>query len=118
MKVLIIEKERELLYALERLLKSKGYEVIPTFDGVQGYESVINESPDVVVIGVEIPRISAEEIAVRARKNGDIALILVCRDKEELTLKENGKILFDGLLALPFTPSELFDCINKAVRTK
>lgn len=117
MKILIIEKERDLLYALERALKNKGYEVITAFDGVQGAEAVTTDALDAVIVGVEIPRVSADEIAERAKRNNNApVLILVCRDKEDLRFKQKNNKLYDGLIALPFTPDDLITSINDAAK--
>ncbi|MBR0190308.1 MAG: response regulator transcription factor [Clostridia bacterium] len=119
MKVLIVEKERDFLYSLERLLKKRGYEISTAFDGVQGTEEMLSDNFDAIVFGEQIPRISAEEIIAKAKENGKTsAFVLMRKNKNELAETRNDNGCFDVVVNLPFTPADLYGHIEDVVNLK
>ena len=119
MKILIIEKDREFLYSFQRLLKKEDNEVLVAFDGVQGLEIIMNENVDMVISGNDVPRISVESIAEKAKnKRKSTIFIVTVESKSEFSEKLLNNRYFDAFIRLPFTPNDLFklmEDIKKAV---
>ena len=69
-KILVVDDEPEILSMLEELLISMGYETRVAADGPSGVRAVLDFSPDVVLLDIEMPGLSGvaalPEIAARA----------------------------------------------------
>jgi two-component system alkaline phosphatase synthesis response regulator PhoP len=54
-KILVIDDDADLVEATKIILKSKKYEVIAAYGGIEGLEMVKKESPDLIVLDVMMP---------------------------------------------------------------
>lgn len=119
MKLLIIEKHRELLKALSRLLTHGGHDAEAVFDGALGLERLLNGAFDAVIFGEDIPRISAEEICSQAKEKGisPITISLYSREEELSSLLTENEF-FDEFLRLPFLPEELLSLLSSLEEMK
>lgn len=51
-KILLIDDDEDLLRSFQVMLESKGFDVITSFDGEDGYTKFKNEKPDLLVLDV------------------------------------------------------------------
>ena len=56
-KILVVEDEPNMVAGLRDNFEFEGYEVITAHDGVEGLQRALDESPDLVVLDVMMPRI-------------------------------------------------------------
>lgn len=61
-KVVIVDDDREIVELLSLALKPKGYKIITAFDGVEGVEQVQKQKPDLILLDVNLPRISGWQV--------------------------------------------------------
>ena len=54
-KILVVDDDPDLVDATSMILKSKKYDVITAYDGVEGLEKARNEKPDLIVLDVMMP---------------------------------------------------------------
>ncbi|MBU2252193.1 MAG: response regulator [Proteobacteria bacterium] len=54
-RILIIDDDPDLVEAISMILKSKHYEVIVAYGGVEGLEKTKTEKPDLIVLDVMMP---------------------------------------------------------------
>ena len=55
MKILLVEDHEEIWDFLSRRLKRRGYEVVLATDGQQGVDKARSESPDVMLLDMNLP---------------------------------------------------------------
>lgn len=67
-KVLIIEDNEQNRYMLKFLLKSKGYEVYESAEGLTGVEMAKEILPDFILLDIQLPEMDGYEVASRLRK--------------------------------------------------
>ena len=67
-KILIVEDEPNMVAGLRDNFEFEGYQVITARDGVEGLERALEESPDLVVLDVMMPRMSGLEVRGPMRK--------------------------------------------------
>lgn len=66
-KILIIDDEEHLCWALEKGLRQEGYQVLTASRGKQGLEIIRNETPSLVILDLKMPEMDGLEVLVKAK---------------------------------------------------
>jgi len=56
-RILVIEDDPDARILIETILKKAGYDVLLAADGREGLEKVTNESPDLIITDIAMPRL-------------------------------------------------------------
>src|SRR5215471_2359646 len=84
-KILIVEDEPNMVAGLRDNFEYEGYTVITALDGVEGLQRALDESPDLVVLDVMMPRMSGLEVCKQLRaKRGSIPIIMLTARGQEV----------------------------------
>ena len=78
MKILYVEDNPDNVYMLTRRLKKKGFDIILAEDGKQGVEMALSESPDLILMDLNLPIMDGWEATkyIKANEKGkDIPII-------------------------------------------
>ena len=107
--VLIIEDNRNISEMVGEYLESKGFEVDYAGDGLDGYRLAAENTYDVIILDLMLPRMDGLEVCRRLREEARKAtpiLMLTARDTldEKLTGLSSGA---DDYLTKPFAIQEL-----------
>ena len=113
MKILLAEPDRDFLHSFKTLLELDGNRVTTIFDGTQVITKLAAHSYDIVIMDMDIPRISYKELVELLHKK-DIPVILLSEKNIGIKIL-NGDVLGDAFLSFPFLPGELTDLIEKVV---
>jgi two-component system cell cycle response regulator len=72
-RILVIEDTAHNLYLMTYLLEASGHTVLAARDGLEGLDRVRIDRPDLVILDLELPRLSGEEVlaAIRADRSLD-----------------------------------------------
>jgi two-component system cell cycle response regulator DivK len=74
-KVLIVEDDPKNLKLAVMTLKSRGYELICAVDGEEAVSTTFSEKPDIILMDMQLPRISGLEATKQIREHPDFAEI-------------------------------------------
>jgi two-component system response regulator VicR len=109
MKILIAEDDAFMAAAIERKLKSDGYEVVLTRDGREALELVEQHQPDLVITDILMPFISGLELIgiIKSSLDKKIPIIVLSGMDQEATVLEAFELGADDFLTKPFNPGEL-----------
>ena len=66
-KILVVEDEPNMVAGLRDNFEFEGYQVITASDGAEGLQRALEESPDVVILDVMMPRMSGLEVCKQLR---------------------------------------------------
>jgi two-component system, OmpR family, response regulator VicR len=72
-KVLIVEDETALVYALQAMLKVEGFEVEIALDGEKALKKLETLRPDLIILDILLPKIEGWEVLHRVRANVKLA---------------------------------------------
>lgn len=119
MHVILIEDNLSLAKGIENALKDQGHAVDHLEDGLDGDAFLARHSADVVIIDINLPRLSGLEIIRRLRARGDTtpALILTAKGKtsERVEGLDAGA---DDYLVKPFDMAELIARLRALARRR
>jgi len=62
-KILVVDDDPDMVYALHLRLEASGYEVVPSHNGEDALKKVVSESPDLILLDNIMPDIDGDEIA-------------------------------------------------------
>lgn len=114
-KILLIEDEPEFRQAIRMRLEANGYEMIEAADGVAGLEAARNQSPDLIILDVMMPKLDGFTVARLLKSdavNKRIPLVMLTVMSQAKDLKRGEAAGADAYLTKPFQPQELLDIIS------
>ena len=107
-RILLVEDETNLRRTVSDLLKSDGYTVESSGDGLEAQTMAMTQVFDLIILDVMLPSRNGFDICRHLRKNGVNTPILMLTDRSELNNKVQGlKAGGDDYLTKPFETPEL-----------
>ncbi len=112
--VLVIEDEEGLLEILELNFRSAGYRVLTATDGVSAWQQFDRERPDLLVLDLNLPRMSGFRFLELVRSESQVpVLILTAYDFAEA--EEVARHRPDAFVKKPFDVDELIGLADRLV---
>ncbi len=117
-RVLVVDDEPALLDAVGYALRSEGFEVETATDGEDALQTLSDDSIELVVLDIMLPRLSGIEVCRRMREASDVPIILLsARDAEvdRVLGLESGA---DDYVTKPFSMPELLSRVRAVLRRR
>jgi DNA-binding response OmpR family regulator len=118
MKILIVDDDHDLLEALGLglQLQWQGVTILTATDGETALTRFYDETPDVVLLDVGLPRLDGFEVLRRIRRVSDTPVLMLTARGEELDKVRGLEIGADDYVTKPFSPLELLARIKAVLR--
>jgi two-component system, cell cycle response regulator DivK len=116
--ILYIEDNEANRKIVRQLLKNTRYSLIEAVDGEAGVAMALKDRPDLVLMDLQLPKISGLEATRRLRTQGPtantpiIAITSFALSGDEQMAKEAGATAY---IAKPYSPRELLALIRRTV---
>jgi DNA-binding response OmpR family regulator len=118
-KLLIVEDDLALLRGLKDNFGARGYEVATAEDGRAGLTLALEQSPDLILLDVMLPKVNGYEICRQLRERGlemPIVMLTARGQEEDLVLGLN--LGADDYVVKPFRIAELAARVGAFLRRK
>jgi two-component system phosphate regulon response regulator PhoB len=109
-KVLLVDDDKNMVASMRAFLKRTGYGVLEAYDGPTALEIATRESPDIIILDIEMPGMKGAEVVKRLRADSrteDIPVIFLTArvdlDAMEVTVEEEAQ----GYLLKPLSTGDL-----------
>src|ERR1700679_2431685 len=116
MKMLIADDNRDLRELIGFTLTQAGYLVLKAGDGPNALQTFDNESPDLVVLDINMPGMSGFQVCEAIRKRSRVPVIMLTVRGEEEDLVRALELGADDYLTKPFSPRTLLARIKALLR--
>src|SRR6202042_287945 len=116
MKMLIADDDRDLRELIGFTLTQAGYLVLKTGDGPSALQTFENESPDLVVLDINMPGMSGFQVCESIQKRSRVPVIMLTVRGEEEDLVRALELGADDYLNKPFSPRTLLARIKALLR--
>ena len=103
---------------MRNILETEGYEVIgDAGNGKDGYDLIVEKSPDVVTMDVSMPGMNGIE-ALRLIKefNPRIKVVILSAEGERQMKEEAAKLGADGFVTKPYQKAEILEAIKACLQ--
>src|SRR5277367_3534388 len=116
MKVLIADDDADLRELIGFTLAQAGYLVIKAHDGTAALRRFEEETPDLVVLDINMPGLSGFQVCEAIRKRSRVPVIMLTVRGEEEDLVRALELGADDYLNKPFSPRTLLARIKALLR--
>lgn len=114
--ILIIEDEKKISTIMKSYFEKEGYCVLQAFDGLEGLELFNNNSVDLVILDLMLPKLAGEEVIKEIRNKSEIPVIMVSAKVEEDNRVSGLRLGADDYVTKPFSPKELVERVKAVLR--
>jgi DNA-binding response OmpR family regulator len=115
-KVLVVDDDRVLADLVAFALRREGYQVIQAYDGKTALHRWTAESPDIIVLDINIPQPDGFAICQRIRAQADTPIIMLTVRDEEDDIVRGLKLGADDYVTKPFSPRQLVARVQAVLR--
>lgn len=105
--ILIIEDEPELVKILRSYLEKAGFSVVTASRGDQGLSVWEHQTPDLVLLDLNLPGMDGLDVAREIRRKGDTPIIMLTARVEETDRLIGLELGADDYVTKPYSPREV-----------
>src|SRR5260370_34114721 len=114
--ILAADDDPQLLRLVTRNLQLEGYEILAASDGQQALELIENNSPDLVLLDVMMPRMDGFTVCHRVRSFSSVPIIIVTARGQDQDKVRGLDLGADDYLTKPFSVDELLARVRAVLR--
>jgi DNA-binding response OmpR family regulator len=119
-KILVVDDEPDIVALIRYQLEMEGYQVIPAYDGLDALGKVAEQTPDLVVLDIMMPKVDGWVVCHSIKSNhsttGVKVIILSARTQIRSKLKGLYLMMADMYMIKPFDLGELSGNIAKLLQ--
>ncbi len=114
--ILAADDDPQLLRLITRNLQLEGYDVLAASDGQQALELIENNSPDLVLLDVMMPKMDGFTVCYRVREFSSVPIIIITARGQDQDKVRGLDLGADDYLTKPFSVDELLARVRAVVR--
>jgi len=116
-RILIAEDEADMAMGLRDNLQFEGYDVVVASDGQAALKAALEQSPDIVLLDIMMPKMDGLEVCRRIRDAGfTIPILMLTAKSQEIDVVRGLEMGADDYVTKPFSVRELLARIKAALR--
>lgn len=116
-KILVVDDDREIVKAIDKLLTLEGYEVLKAYNGVEAMEALtaVNDI-HLILLDIMMPKLDGLSATMNIRQKKNIPIILLSAKSEDSDKILGLSMGADDYITKPFHPQELVARIKSQLR--
>lgn len=114
--ILICDDQPTVHETLGAYIEAEGYTHASAYDGEQALSMAENQSPDLIVLDLMMPRLSGTDVCREVRKNSKVPIIMLTAKGEEIDRILGLELGADDYIIKPFSPREVVARIKAVLR--
>lgn len=116
MKILVVEDDLSLSDVLAFTLRRAGYEVVAAYDGLAALQLWQEETPDLIVLDLNLPKLDGLAVCRQIRSQGQTPIIMLSVRSGDEAVVQGLEMGADDYVVKPFSPSQLLARIRAVSR--
>lgn len=114
--VLVVDDDREIAYAIQKLLKNEGFDAVCAYNGIEAMEMLTSQKIDLIVMDVMMPKLDGISATIKIREKQNIPIIILSAKSEDSDKILGLQIGADDYVTKPFNPQELVARVRSQLR--
>ena len=114
--ILIVDDEQPIIDMLVYNLEKEGYNTLEATDGEKAVDIALNNTPDLILLDIMIPKMDGLSVCKRIRHNLNIPIIMLSAKGEEIDKILGLELGADDYITKPFSIRELMARIKANLR--
>ena len=118
-RIILVEDEEDIAALIKLQAEITGYALHVEVDGINGYQAIAREKPDLVILDIMLPGQSGLDVCRKMKNNADlknIPIIIISAKTEEIDVVLGLELGADDYITKPFSPKILFSRIKAVLR--
>ena len=115
-RIALVDDDQNILTSVSLFLETEGYKVETYSDGEQGFNGIIRNPPDLVILDIKMPRLDGMEVLEKLRKKSNIPVIFLTSKDDEVDEALGLRIGADDYITKPFSQRLLLERIKAILR--
>jgi DNA-binding response OmpR family regulator len=115
-RILLVDDEQPVQKLLSYPLEKEGYEVVQALDGHQALSAFEQQTFDLVVLDIMLPRMDGLEVCKRLRARSRVPIIMLTAKTEEIDKVLGLELGADDYITKPFSMREFRSRVRAALR--
>ena len=118
LKIVVADDDLDICELLDISFRKAGFTVRTAIDGMQAFDEIVQERPDIVVLDVVMPNMSGVDVVKMMRKDDDlreIPAILVSARGQDLEFDFDLEVDRVEFVVKPFNLQELVQLVKEIV---
>ena len=116
--ILVVDDEAALVEVLEAYLRDEGFAVLRAGDGRSAVEIALTERPDLVLLDLNLPRLSGLEAFREIRAQFDVPIIMLTARSGEVDRVVGLELGADDYVTKPYSPREVVARVKTILRRR
>jgi DNA-binding response OmpR family regulator len=117
-RILIVDDEPALLDVLEAYLRDDGFAVVRAGDGRAAVDAAIAEQPDLILLDLNLPKLSGLEAFREIRRQSDVPVIMLTARGSEVDRVVGLELGADDYVSKPYSPREVVARVKSVLRRR
>lgn len=115
-RILLVEDEKDMVYAVTLQLEANGYEVLTAYDGREGIGKAKKEKPDLIILDLMLPKMDGYKVCGLLKADTrytKIPIVMFTARAQESDIKLGEELGADAYITKPFEPQVLLSKIRE-----
>ena len=115
-RILVVDDDKEIARAIERLLEREDYEIIKAYNGYEALDALVKNNIQLILLDIMMPKLDGLSAMMKIREKKNLPIIILSAKSED-----SDKILgltmgADDYVTKPFNPEELLARVKSQLR--
>lgn len=114
--ILVCDDDKDIVEAIDIYLTQEGYHTLKAYDGEEALKLLRNESVDLLIIDVMMPRLDGIRATLKIREENPLPIIILSAKSEDADKILGLNVGADDYVTKPFNPLELVARVKSQLR--
>lgn len=114
--ILVVDDEDDIVQFVRDALEDEGYSVLVAFDGAQALDIAREQSPDLIILDIMLPRRDGFAVCRALREDLDIPILFLSAKQGEADKLQGFSVGADDYIMKPFSIKELLARVDAHLR--
>jgi DNA-binding response OmpR family regulator len=114
--ILVVDDDKDIVGAIAKLLELEGYSVVKAYDGLEALEKLTENSIQLILIDVMMPRLDGLSTLMKIRESKNIPVIILSAKSEDSDKILGLSMGADDYITKPYNPMELCARVKSHLR--